>query len=81
MHTGPTFNVMAQLYKKGHPPAEVMNSIAALDAKRDPYQSCPCGSGKKFRFCHGDPNPASAFSGVAPLAATAAPALAKEPTG
>jgi uncharacterized protein len=68
MHTGPTFNVMAQLYKKGHPPAEVMTSIAALDARRDAYQPCPCGSGSKFRFCHGDRDPKTPFSGVEPAA-------------
>ena len=68
MHTGPTFNVMAQLYRKGHPPAEVMNSIAALDARRDAYQPCPCGSGSKFRFCHGDRDPKTPFSGVEPVA-------------
>lgn len=68
MHTGPTFNVMAQLYKQGHPPAEVMTSIAALDARRDAYQPCPCGSGKKFRFCHGEQDPQTPFSGVTPAA-------------
>ena len=68
MHTGPTFNVMAQLYRKGHPPAEVMTSIAALDARRDAYQPCPCGSGSKFRFCHGDRDPKTPFSGVDPVA-------------
>ena len=67
MHTGPTFNVMAQLYRKGHPPAEVMSSIAALDARRDAYQPCPCGSGSKFRFCHGDRDPKTPFSGVEPV--------------
>jgi uncharacterized protein len=76
MHTGPTFNVMAQLFKKGHPPAEVMTSIAALDAQRNADQACPCGSGKKFRSCHGDPHPESAFSGVKPEAVSAAPSLA-----
>ena len=69
MHTGPTFNVMAQLYKQGHPPAEVMTSIAALDDRRNAYQPCPCGSGKKFRFCHGDREPQTPFSGVTPAAA------------
>ncbi len=68
MHTGPTFNVMAQLYKQGHPPAEVMTSIAALDARRNAYQPCPCGSGKKFRFCHGEQDPQTPFSGVTPAA-------------
>jgi uncharacterized protein len=64
MHTGPTFNVMAQLIRQNHAPAEVMASIAALDAKRGPYRPCPCGSGKKFRFCHGNNAPSSVFSRV-----------------
>ena len=64
MHTGPTFHVMAQLFQKGHAPADVMETVTALDAKRDPYATCPCGSGKKFRFCHGDKAPASTFTGV-----------------
>ena len=34
------------------------------DAKRGAYQPCPCGSGRKFRFCHGDKAPSSPFSGV-----------------
>lgn len=67
MHTGPTFNVMAQLFKQGHPPSDVMETIAALDAKRGPYQPCPCGSGQKFRFCHGNSRPASPFTKVGPL--------------
>jgi uncharacterized protein len=53
MHTGPTFNRMAQLLRQGRPPAEMMASIAADDLRRGPYQPCPCGSGQKFRFCHG----------------------------
>jgi uncharacterized protein len=69
MHTGPTFNVMAQLLRKGHAPADIVENIAMLDAKRDPYSPCPCGSGKKFRFCHGEKAPASSFSGVEPAPA------------
>jgi uncharacterized protein len=48
---------MAQLLKQGLAPSEVMESIAALDAKRGPYKPCPCGSGKNFRFCHGNALP------------------------
>jgi uncharacterized protein len=55
MHTGPTFNKMAQLLRRGRAPAEMMASITADDVKRGPYQPCPCGSGQKFRFCHGSP--------------------------
>ncbi len=36
----------------------------ARTRRRGAYQPCPCGSGKKFRFCHGDNAPASPFSGV-----------------
>jgi len=53
MHTGPTFKAMAQLIQQRRAPAELMASIAAGDARRGPYQPCPCGSGEKFRFCHG----------------------------
>jgi uncharacterized protein len=38
--------------------------IAEQDAKGGAYRPCPCGSGRKFRFCHGDKTPASPFSGV-----------------
>jgi len=63
-HTGPTFNAMVQLLRQNRPPSAVMASIAGEDAKRGAYQPCPCGSGRKFRFCHGDNAPASPFSGV-----------------
>ncbi len=53
-HTAETFETMAQLLRKGRAPANVMQLIAAMDKKRGPYAPCPCGSGKKFRFCHGD---------------------------
>jgi len=53
MHTGPAFSRMAQMIQQGHAPSEVMALIAAEDEKLGPYQPCPCGSGKKFRFCHG----------------------------
>jgi len=54
MHTGPKFKAMAELIQQGRPPAEMMASFAADDARRGPYQSCTCGSGQKFRFCHGN---------------------------
>jgi len=63
MHTGPTFSAMAKLIQQGHAPAEIMAAIAAADSQRGPYQPCPCGSGQKFRFCHGNraaPNERSA---------------------
>ncbi len=64
LHTGPTFNVMVQLLRQGRPPADVMASVAEQDNRRGAYQPCPCGSGKSFRFCHGDKAALSPFSGV-----------------
>jgi uncharacterized protein len=64
---------MAQLIQQRRYPAELMALIAAEDAKRGPYQPCPCGSGRKFRFCHGDRAPQSTFTGVS--SAVSAPQL------
>jgi uncharacterized protein len=75
-HTGPTFHTMVQLLRQGRAPAEVMAAMAADDAKAGPYRPCPCGSGRKFRFCHGDKAPASPFShvdGAAASSGTATP--------
>jgi uncharacterized protein len=70
-HTLPAMRAMAQLVQQRRAPAEVMALIAVDDEKRGPYQPCPCGSGKKFRFCHGNSSPASPFSGVANAKAAA----------
>jgi uncharacterized protein len=52
--------VMADLLRRNRPPADVMRILAAQEAqmqeafakarRNDP---CPCGSGRKFKFCHG----------------------------
>jgi uncharacterized protein len=53
-HTRPAMQTMANLLRSRKAPAEVMSLVAAEDARRDPYQPCPCGGGRKFKFCHGD---------------------------
>jgi uncharacterized protein len=58
-HTQPAMQVMVRLLQQGRPPAEVTAWVAAEDARRDPYAPCPCGSGRKFRFCHGRSEPTS----------------------
>jgi uncharacterized protein len=65
-HTMPAMKTMARLLQSGRPPSDVMALTAADDAKRGPYEPCPCGSGQKFRFCHGNRSPRSQFSGVSP---------------
>jgi uncharacterized protein len=74
-HTRPAMQAMAHLLQQGRGPSEVMALTAAEDAKYGPYRPCPCGSGKKFRFCHGDCAPGPMFSGVE----RASTALRQEP--
>jgi uncharacterized protein len=61
-HTRPTMQTMAQLLQRGRAPSEVMALVAEEDARGGPYHPCPCGSGRKFRFCHGNREPRSPFS-------------------
>jgi uncharacterized protein len=63
-HTMPAMRTMAGLIQRRRYPAELMAMVAAEDEKGGPYRPCPCGSGEKFRFCHGDEAPASPFSAL-----------------
>lgn len=54
-HTRPAMQHMAKLVSLGRAPADVMELIASEDKRRGPYTPCPCGSGRKLRFCHGAP--------------------------
>ena len=56
--------MMAELLQRGRAPAEIMAVYRPDDAARGPYSPCPCGSGAKFRFCHGAKAPRSPFSGI-----------------
>jgi len=59
-HVRPTMNFMARELAARRPPANVILELARYDAelerafaaagRNDP---CPCGSGKKFKRCHG----------------------------
>ena len=63
-HTRPAMRTMGQAIQRGRMAADVMAGTAAADEQRGPYAPCPCGSGAKFRFCHGAKAPASPFGGV-----------------
>jgi uncharacterized protein len=65
-HTRPAMRTMAQLFQQDHPPSGVMALTAAEDTKRRRNQPCPCGSGQRFRSCHGNNAPQSAFSRLSP---------------
>jgi uncharacterized protein len=79
-HTRPAMMYMGQMFSQGRAPAEVMGWYKAEDARRGPYAECRCGSGRKFRFCHGSreapplPKPTDV-----PLSASAAEVLAPTP--
>ena len=59
-HVAPQMEFMAKELAAGRPPANVMVAVARQDAEfqrklakarwNDP---CPCGSGRKFKHCHG----------------------------
>jgi len=59
-HIAPQMDFMARELAAGRPPANVMVAVARQDAefqrklitakRNDP---CPCGSGRKFKHCHG----------------------------
>jgi uncharacterized protein len=53
-HTRPIMQKMAQLFQQRRPPADVMAIVAEDDDRRGVYRPCPCGSGEKLRFCHGN---------------------------
>ena len=52
--------VMGELLRRNRAPAEIMHMLAVEDTKReeafakcDRNDPCPCGSGRKFKHCHG----------------------------
>ena len=59
-HVGPTMQYMAEELREGRSPASIMYVIAQQDAllhmrfsTAQRNNSCPCGSGLKFKKCHG----------------------------
>jgi len=59
-HIDQPMRIMADLLRQHRAPAEIMQWYAAEDLKRAqafanarPNDLCPCGSGKKFKHCHG----------------------------
>lgn len=58
-HVGPTLTRMCALMEQGHPAAAVMPLLRAERARARPFPAtgrnarCPCGSGRKYKHCHG----------------------------
>jgi uncharacterized protein len=56
----PSMKIMAQLYRSGRPPADIMDMLETSKIEREAAfaaagrnDPCPCGSGRKFKNCHG----------------------------
>jgi uncharacterized protein len=52
-HVAPAMQAMTNLLRQGRAPSELMASYAAADAKRPDNDPCTCGSGMKWKKCHG----------------------------
>ncbi|MFV2062790.1 MAG: anaerobic sulfatase maturase [Chloroflexota bacterium] len=60
-HVTEPMRVMEELLRRGRAPAEIMRWYAGEDAARGRNAPCSCGSGRKFKRCHGDsPLPSAA---------------------
>jgi uncharacterized protein len=54
-HVDGAMRRMGELLRLGRAPAEIMTEVAAEDACRGRNDPCPCGSGRKWKRCHGVP--------------------------
>jgi len=57
-HVAEPMQEMAQLLAVGRAPAEIGRTYATADAHRGRNEPCTCGSGRKWKHCHGE-QPAS----------------------
>ena len=57
-HVTEPMQEMAELLTRGRAPAELVQRYAAADADRGRNEPCTCGSGRKWKRCHGtEPTP------------------------
>jgi uncharacterized protein len=52
-HIRPAMDAMCQLLRAGRAPAQVIDRYAKADAQRGRNDPCTCGSGRKWKHCHG----------------------------
>jgi uncharacterized protein len=52
-HIRPVMDTMCELLRQDRAPAEVVGRYAAEDARRGRNDQCTCGSGRKWKACHG----------------------------
>jgi uncharacterized protein len=61
-HAGTPLTLLAELLRRGRPAAQVMNLLAQAEGRAEAGPEkigrnapCPCGSGRKYKKCHGRP--------------------------
>ena len=52
-HIREPMQAMAHLLRDGRAPAELMHTYSVNDARRPRNAACSCGSGRKWKHCHG----------------------------
>jgi uncharacterized protein len=53
-HTAPAMRFMAEQLRSRRAPAQIMQRYGDEDARRGRNDPCSCGSGRKWKRCHGD---------------------------
>ena len=56
-HVQEPMRAMTELLAADRAPAEIMDAYAVRDARRGRNDRCTCGSGRKWKHCHGDSSP------------------------
>jgi uncharacterized protein len=54
-HVDGPMRAMSELLTAGRAPSELVHAYAAEDAERGRNEPCTCGSGRKWKHCHGAP--------------------------
>ena len=52
-HVSEPMRQMAALLRAGRAPADLIAAYVAADSQRRRNERCPCGSGRKWKRCHG----------------------------
>jgi uncharacterized protein len=53
-HIDRPMQIMGQLLRENRAPSSITELYAAEDARRGRNDPCTCGSGRKWKLCHGD---------------------------
>jgi uncharacterized protein len=63
-HVDRPMRIMGALLRDGRAPSSIAELYAAEDARRGRNEPCTCGSGRKWKLCHGDQARAPAVPAV-----------------